>query len=155
MFTLFVFLLLGTYSYSQRAFGYAIPKKITYEILRGSWLAKDSRDLKIFKSDNLVFNSIDANCYLKSVWTFDTDTTGYIDIPSSKTCPEPRKLKFTYQLFESQTGFGPSYKMGVVFDNGFTDNLYVGDWDGKSKIKMGYNQTNIKVNIVYNFKKKE
>ena len=157
--TFFLLLLMSftitMYSYSQKAFGYSIPKKITYEILRGSWIAKDSRHLKIFKSDHLQFNSLDAACYLKSVWSFETDSTGNIAVPASKICPELRQMKFNYQLLESQTGYGPSYKLSVRFENGLSDDLYIGEWDGKNKIKMGYKQKSIDVTIVYNFQKKD
>lgn len=141
--------------FSQKAFGYDIPKKIGYDLLKGSWVAKESRDLKIFKEDHLNFNGLDAACYLKSVWTFESDSTGNIVVPESKTCPQSTTFRFKYSLLESQTGFGPSYKLDVTFDNGTHELLYLGDWDGKSKIKMGYTQKSINVSIIYIFKKED
>jgi hypothetical protein len=149
----FLFAFFSKISFSQKAFGYDIPKKIGYELLRGSWVAKESRDLKTFKSDNLSFNGLNAECYLQSTWTFETDSTGIILVPKSKLCAQPTTFKFKYSLLESQTGFGPSYKLDVVFDNGLREFLYLGSWDGKSKLKMGYKQKSIDVTIVYTFKK--
>ena len=151
----FLFAFFSKSSFSQKAFGYEIPKKIGYELLRGSWVAKESRDLKIFKSSNLSFNGLNAECYLKSTWTFETDSTGIIIVPKSKLCPEPKSFKFKYSLLESQTGFGPSYKLDASFENGHRELLYIGSWDGKNKLKMGYKQTNIDVTIVYTFKKED
>ncbi len=149
----FLFAFISKSSFSQKAFGYDIPKKIGHELLRGSWVAKESRDLKIFKSSNLSFNGLPADCYLKSTWTFDTDSTGNILVPKSKLCQEPTTFKFKYYLLESQTGYGPSYKLDVSFDNGLRELLYLGSWDGKDKLKMGYKQKSIDVTIVYTFKK--
>ena len=142
-------------SYSQKAFGYDIPKKIGYDLLKGSWVAKESRDLKIFKEDHLNFKCLDAACYLKSVWTFETDSTGNIVVPESKICPQSTTFKFKYSLLESQTGYGPSYKLDVTFDNGVRELLYLGGWDGKKKIVMGYMQKSINVSINYTFKKED
>ena len=109
-------------------------------MLKGSWDVKDSRDLKIFKENKLHFNGVDAHCYLKSSWTFDSDSTGYIVIKSTDKCPDTQPAKFKYQMLESP-GYGvPNYYINVVFENGYKDKLSLISEDGDKKLKIGYNQ---------------
>jgi hypothetical protein len=135
-------------------------QRMTSEMLKGDWEVKESRDIKIFGNYKLSFNKVDAHCYLKSIWTFETDSTGTIQVPVSKICPEAITLKFSYQLYEAPGYGGPMYKLGVTFDNGFKDMLYIG-WDGKNKLRIAYNQvlaessaTDNRVSIGFSMKKK-
>lgn len=139
----------------------SFAQKISFAMLKGTWEVKDSRDLRIFKENKLHFNSVDAHCYLKSSWTFDSDSTGYITIKKSDPCPEPQTAKFKFQLFESPGYGGPMYKMGVTFENGYTDKLSLITEDGEKKLKIGYNQalvestaTDNRVWIYFSLKKK-
>lgn len=116
-----------------------ITKKITFEILKGTWKAKDTRDFKIFGDKKLEFLSIDAHCYIKSEWTFDSDSTGYIVIKQSDKCAA-NTLKFSYQLMESPGYGGPTYKMLARFENGTTETLALTSADGEKEMKLGYNQ---------------
>ena len=150
---LYVFLLiLSTPLFAQR---------ITFDMLKGNWDVNGSRDLKIFGDRKLQFNSVNSHCYLKSTWTFDSDSTGYITIKKSDKCPEPQQSKFKFRLFESPGYGGPMYKMDVQFDNGTTDKLSLIPEDGQKKLKIGYNQaivestaTDNRVWIYFSMKKK-
>ena len=136
-------------------------QRISFDMLKGSWDVTGSRDLKIFGDKKLEFNSVNSHCYLKSTWTFDSDSTGYITIKKSDKCPEAQTAKFTYQLFESPGYGGPMYKMDVRFDNGVSDKLSLVTEDGQKKLKIGYNQaivpsmaTDNRVWIYFSMKKK-
>lgn len=136
-------------------------QKITFDMLKGDWEVNGSRDLKIFSEHKLQFNSLDARCYLKSTWTFDSDSTGFITVKPSDKCATTPPAKFSYQLFESPGYGGPVYKMDVRFENGTTDKLALQTEDGVKKLKMGYNQalvessaTDNRVWIYFSFKKK-
>jgi hypothetical protein len=126
-------------SSAQKAFGYDIPKKIDFSILSGTWKMKKSRDLKLFTwyTDSLKLNDIVGYGYLNSKWTFATDTTGYVVVPKSKYVMEEKRIDYKYKLIETQTGFGPSYKLDVLFANGFKTLMYVGSWDGKKSLVLG------------------
>lgn len=116
-------------------------QRISFEMLKGNWEVTGSRDLKIFSGNKLHFNSVNAHCYLKSTWTFDSDSTGFITVKSSDKCPAPQTAKFKFKLFESPGYGGPQYKMDVQFDNGTSDKLALQTDDGEKKLKIGYYQT--------------
>jgi hypothetical protein len=143
-------------------FGSINAQTITFDMLKGNWVVNGSRDLKIFSANKLRFNNIDSHCYLRSVWTFDSDTTGSITIKSSDRCPDPQTSKFTYQLFEC-AGYGaPIYKMDVHFENGTVEKLALSAKGGQKKLEIGYNQaivesmaTDDRVWIYFSMKKKD
>ena len=136
-------------------------QKITFDMLKGDWEVTGSRDLKIFGENKLQFNSVNSHCYLKSTWTFDSDSTGFITVKSSDKCPQPQTAPFKFQLFESPGYGGPMYKMDVHFSNGTSDKLALATEDGQKKLKIGYNQaivestaTDNRVWIYFSMKKK-
>lgn len=136
-------------------------QQISFEMLKGNWDVTGSRDLKIFSNNKLQFNSVDAHCYLKSTWTFDSDSTGFIAVNSSEKCPAPQTAKFRFTLFETAGYGGPMYKMDVQFNNGSSYKLALQTDDGKKKLKIGYNQalvesmaTDNRVWIYFSMKKK-
>ena len=136
-------------------------QRLSYEILRGEWQAdKTSRDVKIFESDKLNFNGIDGHCFLRSVWAFQTDTSGVIHVPASDWCKEPLDLPFKYALQEAAGYGGPVYKLKIEFQNGFKDLIYIGR-DKNGKLRIAYNEViessmsdYNKVTIGFTFKKK-
>lgn len=136
-------------------------QKIDFELLKGEWLADNSsRDVKIYEDDKLNFNGVDGHCFLKSQWVFLTDSTGVIYTPVSNWCPEKLTLPFTYKLLQSPGYGGPMYKLRVLFENNFQDDLPI-SWDGKKTLKIWYNETieksssdHNKVTIGFSFKKK-
>jgi hypothetical protein len=132
---LFVALLLLNTSFAQSY----ITKPITFETLKGTWEAKGSRDMKIFKDNKLSFRSIESHCYLKSSWTFDSDSTAFIVVEGSDKCAATT-IKFKYQLLESPGYGGPMYKMTARFENGDTETLSLMSKDGEKNMKLGYNQ---------------
>lgn len=137
-------------------------QRISFELLKGSWqTSKESRDIKIFGNYKLSFNGYNARCYLKSLWNFDSDSTGTISIPASEFCNQAVTMPFKYQLLEAAGYGGPVYKLPVLFENGFSDVLYI-HWDGKEKLLIGYNQvlegsmaSDNRVSINYTLKKKK
>lgn len=141
--------------------GHLHAQLINFEMLKGNWEVNGSRDLKIFGDKKLAFNSVNSHCYLKSTWTFDSDSTGFIAVKSSDKCPTPQTAKFKFKLFESPGYGGPMYKMEVQFDNGTSDKLSLVPEDDGKKLKIGYNQaivesmaTDNRVWIYFSMKKK-
>lgn len=109
-----------------------------YDVIRGSWEVSGSRDVKIFGEDGIQFNKLDAKCYLKSTWTFSTDSTGYISVRKSSKCGESVQTNFTYKLFETAGYGGPIYKMDILLEDATPEKLSLIPEKGNQEMKIGY-----------------
>lgn len=116
-----------------------VTKTLTFETLKGTWEVKGSRDMKTFKDNKLSFRSIESHCYLKSSWTFDSDSTAFIVVEETDKCAAAT-IKFKYKLLESPGYAGPTYKMMASFENGETEALSLMSKDGEKNMVLGYNQ---------------
>ena len=115
-------------------------EQISFEMLEGNGDVTGNRDLKIFCNNKLQFNPEDAHCYLKSIWTFDSDSVGFISLNSSEKSTAPPTARFRFTLFGTPGYSGPMYKMNVEFNNGSSHKLALQTDDGKKKLKIGYYQ---------------
>jgi hypothetical protein len=109
-----------------------------YDVVRGSWEVSGSRDVKTFGDDGIEFKKLEAKCYLKSTWTFATDSTGYITVKKSSKCGDPAQMNFSYKLFESPGYGGPIYKMDIRFEDGTPEKLSLIPEKGNKEMKIGY-----------------
>lgn len=116
-----------------------VTKKIEFQTLKGSWKAKGSGDIKTFDDKKLSFLGIDAHCYLKTVWSFDSDSTGTIQFEKSAICADTI-IHFAFQLMESPGYGGPLYKMIAHFGNNITETIKMSSPDGEKNLVVAYNQ---------------